>query len=175
MVENGNDFSAKLALYLKKQGKSCMLIAGDIYRPAAIDQLVILGKQVDVSVYTIGTDVKHATIARQGLQEAKKKNVDVIIMDTTGRIPIDKSLMDELKDVKRVLNPTKLCLLWIQFIYFDVCYTCKRDNPPKVKNVPLKEEEHTNWLEFKKLVEGKERISKKKTKNKAKTTKPDSE
>ncbi|KAJ0722941.1 putative signal-recognition-particle GTPase [Helianthus annuus] len=50
--------SAKLALYLKKQGKSCMLIAGDVYRPAAIDQLVILGKQVDVPVYTAGTDVK---------------------------------------------------------------------------------------------------------------------
>ncbi|PHT53293.1 Signal recognition particle protein [Capsicum baccatum] len=65
--------SAKLALYLKKQGKSCMLIAGDMYRPAVIDQLVILGEQVDVPVYAIGTDVIPAEIARQGLQEAKKK------------------------------------------------------------------------------------------------------
>ncbi|MCD7449694.1 hypothetical protein HAX54_001123 [Datura stramonium] len=93
--------SAKLALYLKKQGKSCMLIAGDVYRPAAIDQLVILGEQVDVPVYAAGTDVKPAEIARQGLQEAKKKNVDVI----------DKAMMDELKEVKRVLNPTEVLLV----------------------------------------------------------------
>ncbi|KAK4343191.1 hypothetical protein RND71_039007 [Anisodus tanguticus] len=126
--------SAKLALYLKKQvcyqefhtppslipssyspalalGKSCMLIAGDVYRPAAIDQLVILGKQVDVPVYAAGTDVKPAEIARQGLQEAKRKNVDVVIMDTAGRLQIDKVMMDELKDVKRVLNPTEVLLV----------------------------------------------------------------
>ncbi|KAM3324925.1 signal recognition particle 54 kDa protein, chloroplastic isoform X1 [Capsicum chacoense] len=103
--------SAKLALYLKKQGKSCMLIAGDVYRPAAIDQLVILGEQVDVPVYAAGTDVKPAEIARQGLQEAKKKNVDVVIMDTAGRLQIDKAMMDELKEVKRVLNPTEVLLV----------------------------------------------------------------
>ncbi|CAN4121341.1 unnamed protein product [Withania somnifera] len=103
--------SAKLALYLKKQGKSCMLIAGDVYRPAAIDQLVILGEQVDVPVYAVGTDVKPAEIARQGLQEAKKKNVDVVIMDTAGRLQIDKAMMDELKEVKQVLNPTEVLLV----------------------------------------------------------------
>ncbi|KAF3621377.1 Signal recognition particle protein [Capsicum annuum] len=103
--------SAKLALYLKKQGKSCMLIAGDVYRPAAIDQLVILGEQVDVPVYAAGTDVKPAEIARQGLQEAKTKNVDVVIMDTAGRLQIDKAMMDELKEVKRVLNPTEVLLV----------------------------------------------------------------
>ncbi|KAK2968602.1 hypothetical protein RJ640_001505, partial [Escallonia rubra] len=103
--------SAKLALYLKKQGKTCMLIAGDVYRPAAIDQLVILGKQVDVPVYTAGTEVKPAQIARQGLEEAKKKNVDVVIMDTAGRLQIDKAMMDELKEVKRVLNPTEVLLV----------------------------------------------------------------
>ncbi|GJW88251.1 zinc finger BED domain-containing protein RICESLEEPER 2-like protein [Tanacetum coccineum] len=80
--------------------------------------LVVLVSVVAIAVFVTAsslqwTDVKHATIARQGLQEAKKKNVDVIIMDTAGRLQIDKSLMDELKDVKRVLNPTKLCLLWI--------------------------------------------------------------
>ncbi|XP_075078567.1 signal recognition particle subunit SRP54, chloroplastic isoform X1 [Nicotiana tabacum] len=103
--------SAKLALYLKKQGKSCMLIAGDVYRPAAIDQLVILGEQVDVPVYAAGTDVKPAEIARQGLEEAKRKNVDVVIMDTAGRLQIDKAMMDELKEVKRVLNPTEVLLV----------------------------------------------------------------
>ncbi|CAH8379870.1 unnamed protein product [Eruca vesicaria subsp. sativa] len=102
---------AKLACYLKKQGKSCMLIAGDVYRPAAIDQLVILGEQVIVPVYTAGTEVKPADIAKQGLQEAKKNNVDVVIMDTAGRLQIDKGMMDELKDVKKVLNPTEVLLV----------------------------------------------------------------
>ncbi|GAV57209.1 SRP54 domain-containing protein/SRP54_N domain-containing protein/SRP_SPB domain-containing protein, partial [Cephalotus follicularis] len=102
---------AKLANYLKKQGKNCMLVAGDVYRPAAIDQLVILGEQVGVPVYTAGTDVKPADIARQGLAEAKKKNIDVVIMDTAGRLQIDRAMMDELKDVKRVLNPTEVLLV----------------------------------------------------------------
>ncbi|KAL5161465.1 Signal recognition particle protein, chloroplastic [Glycine soja] len=73
---------AKLANYLKKQGKSCMLVAGDVYKPVAIDQLAILGKQVDVLVYTTGTDVKPSEIAKQGLEEAKKKKIDVVIVDT---------------------------------------------------------------------------------------------
>ncbi|KAH9738160.1 hypothetical protein WN944_004822 [Citrus x changshan-huyou] len=103
--------SAKLANYLKKQGKSCMLVAGDVYRPAAIDQLVILGEQVGVPVYTAGTEVKPSQIAKQGLEEAKKKNVDVVIVDTAGRLQIDKAMMDELKDVKRVLNPTEVLLV----------------------------------------------------------------
>ncbi|KAL8505103.1 hypothetical protein ACS0TY_016345 [Phlomoides rotata] len=103
--------SAKLALYLKKLGKSCMLIAGDVYRPAAIDQLVILGEQVGVPVYAAGTEIKPAEIARQGLQEARKKKVDVVIMDTAGRLQIDKGMMDELKEVKKVLNPTEVLLV----------------------------------------------------------------
>ncbi|CAL5419694.1 unnamed protein product [Camellia sinensis] len=102
---------AKLAFYLKKQGKSCMLVAGDVYRPAAIDQLVILGEQVDVPVYAAGTGVKPAEIARQGLEEAKRKNMDVVIVDTAGRLQIDKTMMDELKEVKRALNPTEVLLV----------------------------------------------------------------
>ncbi|KAK8492348.1 hypothetical protein V6N13_035199 [Hibiscus sabdariffa] len=102
---------AKLANYLNKQGKSCMLIAGDVYRPAAIDQLVILGEQVGVPVYTAGTEVKPSEIAKQGLEEAKKKKIDVVIMDTAGRLQIDKGMMDELKEVKKVLNPTEVLLV----------------------------------------------------------------
>ncbi|MBA0746832.1 hypothetical protein Gogos_009315, partial [Gossypium gossypioides] len=102
---------AKLANYLKKQGKSSMLIAGDVYRPAAIDQLVILGEQVGVPVYTAGTEVKPSKIAKQGLEEAKKKKIDVVIMDTAGRLQIDKGMMDELKEVKKVLNPTEVLLV----------------------------------------------------------------
>ncbi|XP_030548543.2 signal recognition particle 54 kDa protein, chloroplastic isoform X1 [Rhodamnia argentea] len=102
---------AKLAYYLKKLGKSCMLVAGDVYRPAAIDQLVILGQQVDVPVYSAGTEVKPSEIARQGLEEAKKQNIDVVIVDTAGRLQIDKVMMDELKEVKRALNPTEVLLI----------------------------------------------------------------
>ncbi|XP_022132862.1 signal recognition particle 54 kDa protein, chloroplastic [Momordica charantia] len=102
---------AKLANYLKKQGKSCMLVAGDVYRPAAIDQLVILGEQVGVPVYTAGTEVKPSDIAKQGLQEARKNKVDVVIVDTAGRLQIDKAMMDELKEVKRVINPTEVLLV----------------------------------------------------------------
>lgn len=103
--------SAKLAFYLKKLGKSCMLVAGDVYRPAAIDQLIILGQQVGVPVYTAGNDVKPADIAKQGLEEAKKKNIGVVIVDTAGRLQIDKAMMDELKEVKRAVNPTEVLLV----------------------------------------------------------------
>ncbi|RAL48775.1 hypothetical protein DM860_001095 [Cuscuta australis] len=103
--------SAKLAYYLKKQGKSCMLIAGDVYRPAAIDQLTILGEQVGVPIYTAGTDTKPADIAREGLAEAERKKIDVVIMDTAGRLQIDKEMMNELKQVKQVLNPTEVLLV----------------------------------------------------------------
>ncbi|KAL8168202.1 hypothetical protein V2J09_009701 [Rumex salicifolius] len=102
---------AKLAFYLKKLGKSCMLVAGDVFRPAAIDQLVILGQQIDVPVFTAGTDVKPSVIAKQGLVEAKKKRVDVVIVDTAGRLQIDKPMMDELKEVKQAIKPTEVLLV----------------------------------------------------------------
>ncbi|KAK1310235.1 hypothetical protein QJS10_CPA08g01464 [Acorus calamus] len=95
----------------KTTGKSCMLVAGDIYRPAAIDQLSILGEQVGVPVYTEGTDVKPSEIAKRGVEEAKKKNIDVVIVDTAGRLQIDKTMMDELKEVKRTINPTEVLLV----------------------------------------------------------------
>ncbi|XP_010912298.1 signal recognition particle subunit SRP54, chloroplastic [Elaeis guineensis] len=102
---------AKLAFYLKKLGKSCLLVAADVYRPAAIDQLVILGEQVGVPVYTEGTDIKPSQIAKHGLEEAKKKTIDVVIVDTAGRLQIDKTMMDELKEVKQAVNPTEVLLV----------------------------------------------------------------
>ncbi|KAL6640407.1 hypothetical protein ACP70R_021530 [Stipagrostis hirtigluma subsp. patula] len=108
---------AKLAFYLKKmsrlrlQGKSCMLIAADVYRPAAIDQLTILGKKVGVPVYSEGTEAKPSQIARNGLKEAKGKKTDVIIVDTAGRLQVDKAMMNELKEVKKAVNPTEVLLV----------------------------------------------------------------
>jgi signal recognition particle subunit SRP54 len=102
---------AKLALYLKKMGKSCMLVAADVYRPAAIDQLNILGKKVGVPVYSEGTDVKPSQIAKNGLKEAKSQKKDVIIVDTAGRLQVDKAMMNELKEVKKAVNPTEVLLV----------------------------------------------------------------
>ncbi|KAI0491484.1 hypothetical protein KFK09_025744 [Dendrobium nobile] len=102
---------AKLAFYLKKLGKSCMMIAADVYRPAAIDQLMILGDQVGVPVYKEGTEVKPSQIARNGLEEAIKRRIDVVIVDTAGRLQIDKAMMDELKQVKQATNPTEVFLV----------------------------------------------------------------
>ncbi|KAJ1294065.1 hypothetical protein BS78_01G117600 [Paspalum vaginatum] len=102
---------AKLAFYLKKMGKSCMLVAADVYRPAAIDQLTILGKKVGVPVYSEGTEVKPSQIAKNGLKEAKGKKTDVIIVDTAGRLQVDKAMMNELKEVKKAVNPTEVLLV----------------------------------------------------------------
>ncbi|CAN6330566.1 unnamed protein product [Urochloa humidicola] len=102
---------AKLVLYLKKMGKSCLLVAADVYRPAAIDQLTILGKKVGVPVYSEGTDAKPSQIAKNGLKEAKSQKADVIIVDTAGRLQVDKAMMNELKEVKRAVNPMEVLLV----------------------------------------------------------------
>ncbi|KAL6905616.1 hypothetical protein ACP4OV_003217 [Aristida adscensionis] len=110
---------AKLAYYLKKltytrvrlQGKSCMLVAADVYRPAAIDQLTIMGKQVGVPVYSEGTEAKPPQITKNAVEEARSKNIDAIVVDTAGRLQIDKMMMDELKEVKKAVNPTEVLLV----------------------------------------------------------------
>ncbi|KAK2985991.1 hypothetical protein RJ640_026463, partial [Escallonia rubra] len=101
-------------LVFAKSGPTVILLAGlqGVGKTTVSAKLALyLKKQVDVPVYTAGTEVKPAQIARQGLEEAKKKNVDVVIMDTAGRLQIDKAMMDELKEVKRVLNPTEVLLV----------------------------------------------------------------
>ncbi|KAL3699669.1 hypothetical protein R1sor_017691 [Riccia sorocarpa] len=101
----------KLALYFKKKGKSVMMVATDIYRPAAIDQLLTLGRQVDAPVFEAGKNIKPAEIARRGLTEAKKQKIDVVIIDTAGRLQVDKAMMNELKEVKSTVNPTEVLLV----------------------------------------------------------------
>ncbi|KAI4968038.1 hypothetical protein ZWY2020_039882 [Hordeum vulgare] len=102
---------AKLAFYLKKLGKSCMLVAADVYRPAAIDQLTVLGEQVGVPVYSEGTTAKPAEITKNAMEEAKRNNIDAIVVDTAGRLQIDKTMMVELKEVKKSVNPTEILLV----------------------------------------------------------------
>ncbi|NEO99324.1 MAG: signal recognition particle protein [Symploca sp. SIO2E9] len=97
--------TAKLALHLRKQERNCLLVATDIYRPAAIDQLVTLGQQIDVPVFEMGTDADPVEIARQGVERAKEIGVDTVIIDTAGRLQIDQDMMGELARIKKNVSP----------------------------------------------------------------------
>ncbi len=98
---------AKLAYQLKKQGKSLMLVAADVYRPAAIDQLSVLGKQIDVPVFSMGQD-DPIKICDHAIAEAKKTQVDVVIIDTAGRMHVDENMMDEIRTISERVSPTEI-------------------------------------------------------------------
>ena len=102
-------FSGKLANYLKtKKGKSPLLVAGDIYRPAAIDQLEVLGSQIGVEVYSERENKDAVSIARNAIAAAKSKNKNVIIIDTAGRLAVDDVMMTEVANIKSALNPQEI-------------------------------------------------------------------
>lgn len=103
--------AAKLALRLKKNGQRPLLIAADIYRPAAIKQLEILGKQIDVTVHSEGTSVPAPTIAKNGLRLAREKAYTTIIMDTAGRLQIDDQMMQELEQIRMLARPAEVLLV----------------------------------------------------------------
>ena len=102
-------FSGKLANYLKtKKGKSPLLVAGDVYRPAAIEQLTILGGQINVEVYSEPENKNVVEIAQNAIKEAKSKNKNVVIIDTAGRLAIDEVMMTEVANIKSALNPKEI-------------------------------------------------------------------
>ncbi len=102
-------FSGKLANYLKtKKGKSPLLVAGDVYRPAAIEQLKVLGSQINVDVYSEPENKNVVEIAQNALKEAKTKNKNVVIIDTAGRLAIDEIMMTEVANIKNALNPKEI-------------------------------------------------------------------
>lgn len=101
----------KLAAYLKKNGKKPMLAACDIYRPAAIDQLEVVGKTVDVPVFTDRDNKVAEDIALKAKKEAERRGYDVLIVDTAGRLQIDQALMDELVRVKKAVKPHEILLV----------------------------------------------------------------
>ncbi|HEU5053997.1 MAG TPA: signal recognition particle protein [Hanamia sp.] len=102
-------FSGKLANYLKtKKGKSPLLVAGDVYRPAAIEQLKVLGSQVNVEVYSEPENKNVVEIAQNAIKEAKSKNKNVVIIDTAGRLAIDEVMMTEVANIKNALNPKEI-------------------------------------------------------------------
>ena len=103
--------SAKLALHLRKENRSALLVATDVYRPAAIDQLVTLGKQIDVPVFELGTDIDPVEIAQKGLEKAKADGIDIVIIDTAGRLQIDQDMMAELARIKAAVKPQETLLV----------------------------------------------------------------
>ncbi len=103
--------AGKLALKLKKEGKKPLLVAADVYRPAAIQQLITLGKQVDVPVFTIENSTDVLGIAKEGLNKANDEGFDTLIVDTAGRLQIDTSMMAELLLVERFLQPQEKLLV----------------------------------------------------------------
>ncbi|WP_461243517.1 signal recognition particle protein [Secundilactobacillus muriivasis] len=104
--------AGKLANQLKtEQNARPLMIAADVYRPAAIDQLVTVGKQIDVPVFEMGTDVDPVEIVRQGLAQAETNHNDYVFIDTAGRLQIDEQLMDELANIKALANPTEILLV----------------------------------------------------------------
>jgi signal recognition particle subunit SRP54 len=103
--------TAKLALHLRKQERSTLLVATDVYRPAAIDQLITLGKQINVPVFDMGSDANPVEIARQGIAKAKADGIDTVIVDTAGRLQIDDSMMAELAQIKAAIQPHEVLLV----------------------------------------------------------------
>ncbi|MCU0446737.1 MAG: signal recognition particle protein [Microscillaceae bacterium] len=100
-------FSGKLANYLKKQNRNVLLVACDIYRPAAIDQLKVLGEQIGVDVYSEPENKNAVQIAQNAIQYAKANNKKVVIVDTAGRLAIDEEMMQEIENVKKAINPSE--------------------------------------------------------------------
>jgi signal recognition particle subunit SRP54 len=101
----------KLALSMRKKNKKPLLVACDIYRPAAIKQLEVVGKQIDVPVFTMGDKVSPVDIAKASIEHAKNNGLNLVIIDTAGRLHIDDELMNELQDIKREVNPNEILLV----------------------------------------------------------------
>mgnify|MGYP006176804905 CR=1 FL=1 len=122
-------FSGKLANYLKTQkGKSPLLVAADIYRPAAIDQLTVLAGQIGVDVYSERENKDAVAIVQNALKEAKAKNKNVVIIDTAGRLAIDEVLMKEVADIKAAVNPNEILFVVDSMTGQDAVNTAKAFN-----------------------------------------------
>ncbi|MBR6725717.1 MAG: signal recognition particle protein [Clostridia bacterium] len=103
--------AAKLAAMLKKQGKRPLLVAGDVYRPAAIKQLEIVGSQAGIPVFQLGDKLSPVEIAKAGVENAKQHGNDIVFIDTAGRLQVDEAMMGELVDIKNTVNPDEILLV----------------------------------------------------------------
>ena len=103
--------TGKISLHFKKKGKNPLLVACDVYRPAAVDQLKIVGDTVGVPVFSMGTGTNPVKIAKAGVEHAKKHGHDMVFIDTAGRLHIDEDMMEELRDIKKAVDPTEILLV----------------------------------------------------------------
>jgi signal recognition particle subunit SRP54 len=121
-------FSGKLANYIKKQGRQVLLTACDIYRPAAINQLKVLGEQIGVEVYAEPENKDAVKIARAAIDHAKKNNHRVVIVDTAGRLAVDEEMMNEIAKLKEALNPSETLFVVDSMTGQDAVNTAKAFN-----------------------------------------------
>ncbi|RZT96551.1 signal recognition particle subunit FFH/SRP54 (srp54) [Ancylomarina subtilis] len=122
-------FSGKLANLLKtKRSKNPLLVAGDVYRPAAIDQLHVLGEQIGVSVYSDKDNKNPVKIAEAAIKEAKAKGHDLVIVDTAGRLAVDEEMMKEIEAVKKAINPSEILFVVDSMTGQDAVNTAKEFN-----------------------------------------------
>jgi signal recognition particle subunit SRP54 len=122
-------FAGKLALYVKnKKGKQPLLVAGDVYRPAAIDQLKIIGEQAGVPVYTEDGNRNPVKIARTAVKEAKMKGFNTVIIDTAGRLAIDEEMMKEITSIKEAVSPQEILFVVDSMTGQDAVNTAKEFN-----------------------------------------------
>jgi signal recognition particle subunit SRP54 len=121
-------FSAKLANYLKKQKLSPMLVAGDVYRPAAMEQLRVLGEQIGVDVHIELENKNPVEIAKNAINESRSKNKNVVIIDTAGRLAIDEAMMTEVANIKNAVNPNEILFVVDSMTGQDAVNTAKAFN-----------------------------------------------
>lgn len=121
-------FSGKLANYLKKQGRQVLLVACDVYRPAAVEQLKVLGEQVGVEVYAEPENKSPVSIAKNALAFAKANHKNIVIVDTAGRLAVDEAMMKEIEEVKKAINPTETLFVVDSMTGQDAVNTAKAFN-----------------------------------------------
>ena len=122
-------FSGKFANFVKsKKGKKPLLVAGDVYRPAAIDQLKVLASQIDVPVYTVEGEKNPVKIARDAIKQAKENGNDVVIIDTAGRLAVDEEMMTEISNINNETKPTEILFVVDSMTGQDAVNTAKAFN-----------------------------------------------
>ncbi len=121
-------FSGKLARKLKNKGKNPLLVAGDVYRPAAIEQLKVVGESIGVPVYTEEGNQDPVAIAKAGIAEAKSTHHDVVIIDTAGRLAVDERMMDEIESIKNAVKPQEILFVVDSMTGQDAVNTAKAFN-----------------------------------------------
>ena len=122
-------FAVKLANHLRsKRGKTPLLIAGDVYRPAAIEQLIVLGEQINIPVYTEEGNKDPVKITKAGIKEAKRMGNDLVIIDTAGRLAIDEEMMNEIESIKKAISPEETLFVVDSMTGQDAVNTAKEFN-----------------------------------------------